>query len=187
MTSTILLRPRPYAQSAGSFFLVALLPPPKPVPSLPSEIWTAIFEFVAIQRGLQLWSLLRVCSLFKVRAHPIILPVSMNTQGNRTAPAVCARRDLKYPCFREVRSTAAFCGPAVGFHSSNPILDARQVGSDPGPVLRRIRWTSASARSRFAACEIISPGPFPRAILFEPFIHPQPASDGGSGAARGSR
>ncbi|KAF7347363.1 hypothetical protein MVEN_01492100 [Mycena venus] len=65
-TQSILLRPRPYAQHAGSFFLVALLPPRKVVPALPSEIWSAIFEFVAIQPGLQpLWSLLTVCKLFK--------------------------------------------------------------------------------------------------------------------------
>lgn len=48
--------------------LVALLPPPKAVPFLPSEIWAGIFEFVAIQAGLKaLWSLLTVCKLFKVR------------------------------------------------------------------------------------------------------------------------
>ncbi|KAJ7361152.1 hypothetical protein DFH08DRAFT_732733 [Mycena albidolilacea] len=71
-TQSILLRPRPYAQHAGSFFLVALLPPPKIVPSLPSELWLAIFEFVAIQPGLrQLWSLLTVCRQFK----EIVLPL----------------------------------------------------------------------------------------------------------------
>ncbi|KAJ6541820.1 hypothetical protein B0H19DRAFT_1268769 [Mycena capillaripes] len=72
MTSTILLRPRQYAQYAGSFFLVALLPPQKPVPSLPSEIWSEIFEFVATQPRSQLWSLLTVCKLFKEIAMPLV-------------------------------------------------------------------------------------------------------------------
>ncbi|KAJ7665105.1 hypothetical protein DFH06DRAFT_1041290 [Mycena polygramma] len=71
MTSTILLRPRPYAQYAGSFFLVALLPPQKPIPALPSEIWSEIFEFVAtIQQPL--WSVLTVCKLFKEIALPLV-------------------------------------------------------------------------------------------------------------------
>ncbi|KAJ7762421.1 hypothetical protein DFH07DRAFT_410913 [Mycena maculata] len=69
MTSTILLRPRPFAQPAGSFFLVALLPPPKPVPALPSEIWAGIFEFAAVQA---LWSLLTVSKLFKELALPLV-------------------------------------------------------------------------------------------------------------------
>ncbi|KAF8204458.1 hypothetical protein K438DRAFT_1579891 [Mycena galopus ATCC 62051] len=67
-TQSILLRPRPYARRAGSFFLVALLPAEKTVPSLPSEIWSAIFEFVAVQ---QLWSLLTVSRPFK----EIVLPL----------------------------------------------------------------------------------------------------------------
>ncbi|KAJ7242587.1 hypothetical protein B0H12DRAFT_1132263 [Mycena haematopus] len=66
-TQTILLRPRPYAQRAGSFFLVVLLPLPKIVPSLPSEIWSAIFEFVAIKQPL-----LRVCKAFKELASPLL-------------------------------------------------------------------------------------------------------------------
>ncbi|KAJ7455913.1 hypothetical protein B0H11DRAFT_2066257, partial [Mycena galericulata] len=68
-TQSILLRPRPYAQRAGSFMLVALLPPPKPAPSLPSEIWTGIFEFLGIEA---LWSLLTVCKLFKELALPLV-------------------------------------------------------------------------------------------------------------------
>ncbi|KAJ7664947.1 hypothetical protein B0H17DRAFT_1162725 [Mycena rosella] len=75
MTSTksILLRPRPYAQCAGSFFLVSLLPPPKPVPALPSEIWSEIFEAAAVQAGFPaLWSLLTVCKLFKELALPLL-------------------------------------------------------------------------------------------------------------------
>ncbi|KAJ6611477.1 hypothetical protein B0H10DRAFT_1953012 [Mycena sp. CBHHK59/15] len=71
-TQTILLRPRPYAQHAGSFFLVALLPPPKPVPVLPSEIWAEIFAFAAIHPGSEaLRSLLTVCKSFK----DIVLPL----------------------------------------------------------------------------------------------------------------
>ncbi|KAJ7606823.1 hypothetical protein FB45DRAFT_785028 [Roridomyces roridus] len=71
MTSTILLRPRPYAQQSGSFALVALLPPPKPVPALPSEIWTGIFEFLSAGSE-ALWFLLRVCKLFKDLALPLV-------------------------------------------------------------------------------------------------------------------
>ncbi|KAJ7110361.1 hypothetical protein C8R43DRAFT_165613 [Mycena crocata] len=72
-TQSILLRPRPYAHCAGSFFLVALLPPPKPVPFLPSEIWTCIFEFVAIQpESRALWSLLTACRLFKEIVLPLV-------------------------------------------------------------------------------------------------------------------
>ncbi|KAJ7103001.1 hypothetical protein B0H15DRAFT_188151 [Mycena belliarum] len=73
MTSTVLLRPRPYAQSAGSFFLVALLPSPKALPSLPSELWAVIFESVSIQSGFPaLWSLLTVCRKFKDLVLPLL-------------------------------------------------------------------------------------------------------------------
>ncbi|KAJ7157157.1 hypothetical protein C8R46DRAFT_909630 [Mycena filopes] len=73
MTSTILLRPRAYCKTGGSFFLVALLPPPKPIPALPSEIWSEILECVALQRKSQtLWSLLTVCKLFKELALPLV-------------------------------------------------------------------------------------------------------------------
>ncbi|KAJ7045025.1 hypothetical protein C8F04DRAFT_1343486 [Mycena alexandri] len=73
MTSTILLRPRAYCANGGSFFLVALLPPLKDLPPLPSEIWSEILEFVAIQRKSQtLWSLLTVCKLFKELALPLV-------------------------------------------------------------------------------------------------------------------
>ncbi|KAJ7492093.1 hypothetical protein FB451DRAFT_516219 [Mycena latifolia] len=72
-TQSILLRPRPYAQYAGSFFLVALLPPPKPVPSLPSEVWAEVFKSAAIQSGFPaLWTLLTVCKLFKELALPLV-------------------------------------------------------------------------------------------------------------------
>ncbi|KAK7063741.1 hypothetical protein R3P38DRAFT_2820089 [Favolaschia claudopus] len=68
-TQSVLLRPRPYAQHAGSFFLVALLPPPKTSPSLPPELWAAIFNFVP---ALHLWSLLTVCKLFKDITLPVL-------------------------------------------------------------------------------------------------------------------
>ncbi|KAJ7201340.1 hypothetical protein GGX14DRAFT_656367 [Mycena pura] len=72
-TQSILLRPRPYAQYAGSFYLVALLPPPRQLPSLPSEIWSAVFKFVAMQpESRALWSLLTVCSMFKELALPLV-------------------------------------------------------------------------------------------------------------------
>ncbi|KAJ7292745.1 hypothetical protein C8J57DRAFT_1110797 [Mycena rebaudengoi] len=69
-TQSILLRPRPYAQYAGSFFLVALLPPPKLLPSLPSEIWAEIFAFVAKSQAV--WPLLTVCKSFKDIALPLV-------------------------------------------------------------------------------------------------------------------
>ncbi|KAJ6601275.1 hypothetical protein DFH09DRAFT_1127332 [Mycena vulgaris] len=72
-TQSILLRPRPYAQYAGSFFLVALLPPPKPIPSLPSEIWSEIIESAVVELGFPvLWSLLTVSKLFKELALPLL-------------------------------------------------------------------------------------------------------------------
>ncbi|KAJ7070529.1 hypothetical protein C8F01DRAFT_1106766 [Mycena amicta] len=68
-TNTILLRPRRYAQYAGSFLLVALLPPPKQLPSLPCEVWTAIFSCA---NSKDLWALMRVCATFKELAHPLV-------------------------------------------------------------------------------------------------------------------
>ncbi|KAK0465482.1 uncharacterized protein EV420DRAFT_1514565 [Desarmillaria tabescens] len=43
-TSTILLTPRPYANLAGSFILVPLLPSPKPKKVFPAEIWDEVFK-----------------------------------------------------------------------------------------------------------------------------------------------
>ncbi|KAF7337721.1 hypothetical protein MSAN_02245700 [Mycena sanguinolenta] len=75
-TQSILLRPRPYAQHSGSFFLVALLPPPKYVPSLPAEIWSAIFEFVAIQQPGLLWpSLTTFCCVYQRPSKEVALPL----------------------------------------------------------------------------------------------------------------
>ncbi|KAF7302547.1 F-box domain-containing protein [Mycena chlorophos] len=64
-TNTILLRPRPYAQYAGRFMLVALLPPPKPLPALPVEIWGAIFSWVTELNDL--WGLDLASPLFYAR------------------------------------------------------------------------------------------------------------------------
>ncbi|KAF7307447.1 F-box domain-containing protein [Mycena indigotica] len=69
-TSTILLRPRPYARHAGAFLLVALLPPPKRLPELPVELWTAIFGWVTELRDL--WGLMRACKAFKDMVCPLV-------------------------------------------------------------------------------------------------------------------
>lgn len=105
-THSILLRPRPYAQHAGSFFLVALLPPPKIVPSLPSELWSAIFEFVAIQPGLrQLWSLLTVCRRFKVSAQPASLPKCTNSNARRKLCCRCCTQASQLQTFIPSRNS----------------------------------------------------------------------------------
>ncbi|KAF7302945.1 F-box domain-containing protein [Mycena kentingensis (nom. inval.)] len=67
MSSTILLTPRPYAQYAGSFMLVALLPPPKQLPELPSELWSEILRYVGDLRAST-----RVCRTFKELAYPLV-------------------------------------------------------------------------------------------------------------------
>src|ERR1700722_3060704 len=70
----ILLRPRPYAQSAGTLLLLPLLPRKKPLKPLPVEIWSDIFAF-AFSRdaddayktvGRRRLSLLLVCKNLKV-------------------------------------------------------------------------------------------------------------------------
>lgn len=66
----ILLRPRPYAKLAGTFVLLPLLPQPKPLTPLPSEIWTEILAFAFCNEKedttLWSWSFLTVCKSFSV-------------------------------------------------------------------------------------------------------------------------
>jgi len=45
-STTILLRPRPFAKYAGFLLLIPLLPEPKPLKFLPAEIWADIFSYV---------------------------------------------------------------------------------------------------------------------------------------------
>lgn len=42
----ILLRPRPFASSSGTFLLLPLLPHRVPARPLPAEIWAQIFEYI---------------------------------------------------------------------------------------------------------------------------------------------
>lgn len=76
--AAILLRPRPFASSAGTFLLLPLLPHRVPARPLPAEIWTQIFEYVFVeynQQGKSLslavgdkkLSLLLICKTLKVR------------------------------------------------------------------------------------------------------------------------
>ena len=70
----ILLRPRPYATLAGTFVLLPLLPQPKPLKPLPSELWTEILAFAFCDENesttLWSWSFLTVCKSFSVSNRP---------------------------------------------------------------------------------------------------------------------
>lgn len=69
----IFLCPRPYAQLSGQLLLLPLLPYPKPLKPLPSEIWTEIFAYVLQDDDTAFASpLLRVCKAFKETALPLI-------------------------------------------------------------------------------------------------------------------
>ena len=70
--TTIFLRPRPYAKLAGTLVLLPLLPRPKPLTPLPSEIWGQIMT-LAFARDVGdtetapwSWSVLTVCKAFHV-------------------------------------------------------------------------------------------------------------------------
>ena len=70
--TTIFLRPRPYAKFAGTLTLLPLLPQPKPLKPLPSEIWGHIMT-LAFARDVGdpetaswSWSVLTVCKAFQV-------------------------------------------------------------------------------------------------------------------------
>lgn len=71
-TDRILLRPRPYARSAGALMLLPLLPTKTPVRPLPVEIWTRIFAYVLKGDPDNVFNfesrlvLLLVCKTFKV-------------------------------------------------------------------------------------------------------------------------
>ncbi|KDR85596.1 hypothetical protein GALMADRAFT_53571 [Galerina marginata CBS 339.88] len=79
MSSTgtaILLHPRPYAKFAGALLLLPLLPQPKPLKPLPSEIWTEILAFAfaspsACERAWP-WSFLTICKSFCEIALPLL-------------------------------------------------------------------------------------------------------------------
>ncbi|KAK0233540.1 hypothetical protein IW262DRAFT_1331000 [Armillaria fumosa] len=72
-TSTILLTPRPYANLAGSFILVPLLPSPKPRKVLPAEIWDEVFKCVMEQEdgAALLWALVKTSRGFMESALPL--------------------------------------------------------------------------------------------------------------------
>ncbi|PPQ79855.1 hypothetical protein CVT25_002911 [Psilocybe cyanescens] len=81
MSSTgtaILLRPRPYANFSGTLLLLPLLPQPKTLKPLPSEIWTEIFAFAFTgysgRSGAKpwAWSTLTICKSFNELIHPLL-------------------------------------------------------------------------------------------------------------------
>ncbi|KIM47623.1 hypothetical protein M413DRAFT_22255 [Hebeloma cylindrosporum] len=74
--TTIFLRPRPYAKFAGTLILLPLLPRPKPLKPLPSEIWGQIMalafarEVGDLETARWSWSVLTVCKSFQEIALP---------------------------------------------------------------------------------------------------------------------
>ncbi|KAF8226327.1 hypothetical protein L208DRAFT_372951 [Tricholoma matsutake] len=93
----IFLCPRPYAQLSGQLLLLPLLPYPKPLKPLPSEIWTEIFAYVLQDDDTAFASpLLRVCKAFKVRELPNY-PMDPYHSINHMSTGNCFATDL-LPC-----------------------------------------------------------------------------------------
>ncbi|GLB35773.1 hypothetical protein LshimejAT787_0300610 [Lyophyllum shimeji] len=73
-SQSILLSPRPYARFSGKLLLLPLLPAPKPLKSLPSEIWSEIIAYVLLSEGPRAAAgpLLRICKGFTEIALPLV-------------------------------------------------------------------------------------------------------------------
>ncbi|KAF5384992.1 hypothetical protein D9615_001181 [Tricholomella constricta] len=71
---SILLSPRPYAQFSGKLLLLPLLPSPKPLKPLPTEIWSEIVAYVLLFEGTTgvAGTLLRICKGFTRIALPLV-------------------------------------------------------------------------------------------------------------------
>ncbi|KAF8079026.1 hypothetical protein FPV67DRAFT_92366 [Lyophyllum atratum] len=72
--ATYLLSPRPYAQFSGKLLLLPLLPSPRPLKPLPSEIWSEIVAYVLLSEGTAgvAGTLLRICKGFTEVALPMV-------------------------------------------------------------------------------------------------------------------
>ncbi|KAG5639562.1 hypothetical protein H0H81_012233 [Sphagnurus paluster] len=73
-SQSILLSPRPYAQFSGKLLLLPLLPSPKRLKPLPSEIWSEIVAYVLLSEGTPgiAATLLRICKGFTEIALPLV-------------------------------------------------------------------------------------------------------------------
>lgn len=174
MTSTqsVLLRPRPYAKRAGSFALVALLPPPKPAPALPSEIWTGIFEFL-VAGSEALRSLLLVCKLFKVCSQRSIHMTRPSDEtyrraGARVTACVRTRSNFQDLLLGEIHCPAAVSRGLLGLDSPRTLVRARPMGANSGSLWRRMRWTIGSAHLGLSARQDIPPRSVPPKAFHEP-------------------
>ncbi|KAG6842421.1 hypothetical protein C0991_007551 [Blastosporella zonata] len=74
VTRSILLSPRPYAQLSGKLLLLPLLPSPRSLKPLPSEVWSEIVAYVLLSEGTAgvAGNLLRICKGFTEIALPLV-------------------------------------------------------------------------------------------------------------------
>lgn len=137
-TSTILLRPRPFALRSGSFLLLPLLPEKEVAKHLPSEIWTQILYYAITQYNQHekhlsdnyRLGLLLISKTLKVRKIPESMTSHSHCLSGRRLAVVLQRCPYHKPRIPEaVYRPSPRCRPEVGLDSSNTLLGTWSVGA----------------------------------------------------------
>lgn len=177
----ILLRPRPYARLAGTFVLLPLLPQPKALKPLPSEIWTEILAFAFCDENadttLWSWSFLTVCRSFAVSILLFVnlIVCSYPPSGHCLTFALFLRshHEVTEPC--QIPQEAARCSPEMGFYPPHPVLHPGTLGAEVGRLRIGVRRAGWSLAPGYIANAHIPFDAVPCFSLREPGVRSQPS------------